>query len=256
MYPMNILKNTMNMNKMPTILIVDDDQVICDLVAEILKEDGYSYEIALNAHDALDKIRNQTFDITLLDIKLPDRSGIDLLGAPQSLSQTTSIIMMTAVKDLDIAIRAMKLGASDYVVKPFTIEKLTTSITTVLRNREIHNSVFKESDKVEDINHGRRAIGQSLRTINSISIGVDAQVDYFDFHSTIVTEKTVELARRFGLPAKEIEKWEITRNKQYIKRMGYIKSMLCKLEQNPLAQVMLGLTNSVTKYKQAGMEQN
>jgi YesN/AraC family two-component response regulator len=241
---------------MPTILIVDDDQVICDFVSEILKEDGYACEIASNAHDALAKMQNQPFDITLLDIKLPDRSGIDLLETPQSFSQTTSIIMMTAVKDFDIAIQAMKMGASDYIVKPFTIEKLTTSITSVLKNRKINNSISMQSEKVEDTNRASKIMSQSLRTINAISIGVDAQVDYFDFHSMIVTEKTVDLARRFGLPAKEIEKWEIARNNCYTNRKGYIKSMLDKLEQNPIAQVMLGLTNSVIKYKQAGMEQN
>jgi DNA-binding response OmpR family regulator len=246
----------MIMDKIPTVLIVDDDQAICDFVGEILVEDGYACEIALNAHDALVKMRNQPFDIALLDIKLPDKSGIDLLETSQSFSQTTSTIMMTAVKDLNIVIQAMKMGASDYIVKPFTIEKLTASITAVLSNRKGHNSVSIQSEKVEDTNHGRNAVGQSLRTINAIAIGVDAQVDYFDFHSKIVTEKTVDLARRLSLPAKEIEKWEITRNKQYTERRGYISLMLGNLERNPLAQVMLGLTRSVNEFPKAGGEQN
>jgi response regulator RpfG family c-di-GMP phosphodiesterase len=164
--------------------------------------------------------------------------------------------MMTAVKDLNTVIQAMKMGASDYIVKPFTIEKLTASITAVLRNRKGHNSVSIQSKKVEDTNRGRNAVGQSLRTINAIAIGVDAQVDYFDFHSIIVTEKTIDLARRLGLPAKEIKKWEITRNKQYTERRGYISLMLGNLEQNPLAQVMLGLTCSVDEFPESRGEQN
>jgi DNA-binding response OmpR family regulator len=244
------------MDKIPTVLIVDDDQTICEFVGEILAEEGYACEIALNAHDALVKMQNQPFDIALLDIKLPDKSGIDLLEISQSFSQTTSIIMMTAVKDLDIVIQSMKMGASDYVIKPFTIEKLTASITGVLRNRKGHNSVSIQSEKVEDTNYGRNVKGQSLRTINAIAIGVDAQVDYFDFHSKIVTEKTVDLAQRLSLPVKEIEKWEITRNNQYTESREYISLMLGNLERNPLAQVMLGLTRSVNEFPKAGGEQN
>ncbi len=243
------------MDKIPTVLIVDDDQAICDFVGEILAEDGYACEIALNAHDALVKMRNQPFDIALLDIKLPDKSGIDLLEELQSFFQTTSTIMMTAVKDLNTAIQAMKMGASDYIVKPFTIEKLTVSITAVLKNRKRHNSVSAKTEKLEDINRGRN-VDLSLRTINAIATGVDAQVDYFDFHSKIVTKKTADLARRLGLPANEIEKWEITRNKQYTERRGYISLMLGNLERNPLAQVMLGLTRSVSELPRAAGEQN
>jgi len=244
------------MHEIPTVLIVDDDQAICNFVGEVLAEDGYACEIALNAHDALVKMRNQPFDIALLDVRLPDQSGIELLETSQLFSQTTSTIMMTAVKDLDTVVQAMKMGASDYVVKPFTIEKLTASITAVLRNRKEHKLFSIQSEKMEDTNRGRNAVGQSLRTINAIAIGVDAQVDYFDFHSKIVTEKTVDLARRLGLPAKEVEKWEITRNKQHTERRGYISLMLGNLERNPLAQIMLGLTRSVNEFLRAGREQN
>ena len=243
-------------DEVPTILIVDDDQAICDFVGEVLVENGYACDIALNANDALAKLQNHRFDLALLDIKLPDKSGMDLLEASQSFFQTTATIMMTAVKDLDTAVQAMKLGASDYVVKPFTIDKLTASITAVLKNRKGHNLVSTKTEKMENTNPGRNAVGQSLRTMNAIAFGVDAQVDYFDFHSKIVTEKTVDLARRLGLSEKEIKKWEDARNEQYSERRWYISSMLSKLERNPLAQVMLGLTRSVNKFPQAGGEQN
>ncbi|HEY4712044.1 MAG TPA: response regulator, partial [Dehalococcoidia bacterium] len=147
------------MHEIPTVLIVDDDQAICNFVGEVLAEDGYACEIALNAHDALVKMRNQPFDIALLDVRLPDQSGIELLETSQLFSQTTSTIMMTAVKDLDTVVQAMKMGASDYVVKPFTIEKLTASITGVLRNRKDHKLVSIQSAKVEDTNRSRNALG-------------------------------------------------------------------------------------------------
>jgi FixJ family two-component response regulator len=246
----------MIINNIPSVLIVDDDQAICDFVGEILIVDGYAYEIASNAHDALVKMRLKSYDIALLDIKLPDSSGIDLLKTLRLFTQTTSIIMMTAIKDLDTAIQAMKLGALDYVVKPFTIEKLTASIATVLQNREIHDSSSAQSEKLKNSNSGREIIGQSLGTIDAIAMGVDAQVDYFDFHSTLVTEKTVELAQRLGLPAKEIDKWENIRHKQYNERRNYISNAINKLDRMPFAQALLGLTKSIIRFPQARGEQN
>jgi DNA-binding response OmpR family regulator len=249
-------KTVIIVDKIPTVLIVDDDQAICNFIGEVLAEDGYTCEVALNAHDAFAKIQNHHFDVALLDIRLPDKSGIDLLEASQSFFQTTSTIMITAVKDLNTAIQAMKIGATDYVVKPFTIDHLTASIAEALKNRKRHNSVSTQTERMKDTDKGKNAVNQSIKTINAIAMGVDAQVDYFDFHSKIVTEKTVKLGRRLGLPAKEIEKWEIIRNGLYSERRRYISTLMGKLERNPLAQVMLGLTNSVNKFPQAGGEQN
>jgi two-component system response regulator AtoC len=243
------LVNMMKTDKMRTVLIVDDDQTICDFVREILDENGYVCEIALNADDALVKIQNHDFDVALLDIILPDRSGMDLLEGLHSFHVTTSAIMMTAVKDLDTAVQAMKMGASDYLVKPLSIDKLITSITTALENRNKHDKIIIKTQKTG-------ATNQSISAINAIAIGVDAHVDYFDLHSKIVTEKTVDLAKKLGLPDKEIKKWEIMRNKILSQRISYIKYILGKLERSQLAQVILGLTNSIIRFPQARAERN
>ena len=240
----------------PTILIVDDDEAICELVSEGLIEDGYTCDIASTADEALTKLQNHRFDIALLDIKLPGKSGMELLRTFQTLSQNTEIVMMTAVKDLDTAIQAMKLGASDYIVKPFTIDKLSASIGTVLENSKRYSSVSGTIQPMGNISNGAKTANRSLSAINAIAYGVDAQVDYFDFHSKIVTEKTIDFARRLCLPAKEIEKWAVARNEFYSERNRYIKSTLSKLERNPIAQVMLGLTRSVYGFPKLGGKQN
>ena len=242
--------------KSPTILIVDDDEAICELVSEGLMDGGYICDIASTADEALTKLQNHRFDLALLDIKLPGKSGMELLETFQMLSQNTEIVMMTAVKDLDTAIHAMKLGASDYIVKPFTFDKLIVSIGTVLENGKRCSSVSGTIQPTEIISDGVKTTNRSLNTINAIAFGVDAQVDYFDFHSKVVTEKTIDFARRLCLPAKEIEKWAMARNELYSKRNRYIKSTLSKLERNPIAQVMLGLTRSVYRFPKSSGKQN
>lgn len=240
----------------PTVLIVDDDEAICELISEGLLEDGFSCDTASTADEALTKFRGHYFDIALLDIKLPGKSGMELLKIFQTISQNTEIVMITAVKDIDTAIQAMKLGASDYVVKPFTIDKLSASIDTILGSNQRCSSVSGAVQPMGIVRHGAKTASRSLNEINSIAFGVDAQVDYFDFHSQIVTERTVGLARQFGLPDKDIKKWAESRKELYSKRDSYISSISHKLERNPLAQVMLGIAQPVFEIPKLRGEQN
>ncbi len=240
----------------PVVLIVDDDEEICDLVYAELTGEGYFCDVASDAEDALAKLERQSFDLALLDIKLPGISGIDLLKTIAKGYQMTAIIMITAVNDLDTAVEAMKLGASDYIVKPFTLDKIIASISIVSKNREPHCTVSNIVPGMGDTDCDKNANNRSLSEINAIAYGVDAQVDYFNFHSTMVTEKTVELARWLGLPEKEIEKWAIARDELYSQRDRRIESALSKLERNPMAQVMLGLTHSVCQLPKANKQQN
>jgi CheY-like chemotaxis protein len=239
-----------------TILIVDDDEAICELITENLTEDGYTCDIASTAYEALNKLQNHCFDIALLDIKLPDKSGMELLQTVRVLYQNTKIIMMTAVNDLDNAIQAMKLGASDYVVKPFTIDKLNASIGTVLKSNKIYSSVSSTTQLTGNISNDTKTVNQSLSAINAIAYGVDAQVDYFDFHSKIVTDRTIELARFLGLSEMEIEKWTVARNELYYERGKRIRSTLDKIERNLMIQIILGLTPSLYRYSYSTYEQN
>lgn len=215
---------------LPTVLIVDDEEAICDLVREDLAEEGYVCDIASNAGDAFAKLETYNYDVALLDILLPEKSGMDILKTIHECHQMTAVIMMTAVKDLGTAVEAMKLGASDYITKPFTLNRLNASVSTVLKNRKQRGAVSDMVSKTGGVSYSKDACDRSPSEINSIAYGVDAQVDYFDFHSKIVTEETAKLARWLGLPEKEIEKWVVTRDKHYSERDRRIKSILIKLE--------------------------
>lgn len=238
------------------LLIVDDDKSICELISEGLSRDGYTSDIALTADEALFKFQQQYFEIVLLDIKLPDESGIELLKKLHALSQDAKIIMITGVRDLDTAIYAMKLGASDYLVKPFTIDKLGAVIGTVLESCKKYNPVYDSISSIDNACVKSQFAGRSFKEINCIAYGVDAQVDYFDFHSKIVTQKTIDVARWLRFPPEDIEKWSASRNELYLKRKNCVQSMMKKLERNPVVQVILGLTHTINKYPNLNGKQN
>ncbi len=229
-------------NKRPVTLIIDDEEATCNLVCEGLAEAGYVCDVALNADGTLAKLKTRNFDLALLDILLPNISGMDLLKMIRERYQTIAVVMMTGVNDLNTAVEAMKLGASDYIVKPFTIDKLIVSINAVLKNKKPPCAAYHTIPGMGDSDYGKNAKSRSLSEINAIAYGVDAQVDHFDFHSKIVTDKTVELARQLDLPGREIKKWVVTRDQLYSERDRRIKSMLNKLERNATAEVISGFT--------------
>lgn len=242
--------------KRPTVLIVDDDEAICNLVSDELNEQGYVCDTASNAEDAFTKFENCSFEVALLDVKLPNISGIDLLKAMGKRCKMTSVIMITAVDDINTAVEAMKLGASDYIVKPFTLDKINTSISTVLKNRGLRCMVNNAVSYLGEADYGKNTYDRSLSEINAIAYGVDAQVDHFDLHSKIVTDRTAELAHWLGLSEKKIEEWVTDRVKLYSERDRRIESMLSKLERNPMAQLMLGFTHLVDYTPEYSEEQN
>jgi DNA-binding response OmpR family regulator len=229
------------------VLVVDDERAICELVSESLSLDGYTCDIALTAKEALMKLQETDFEITLLDIKLPDESGIDLLKKVQILSQNTKFIMMTANKELDTTVSAMKLGATDHIVKPFTIEKLEKAIAVALVSSKRNNCVYEAIPHV-DLEIGGSIDSDSLTALNGIAYGVDARIDYFDFHSKLVTKRTIAVAQDLELPSKDIENWAAVRKRIEYQRRKYIQSAINKLERSALAQLVLGLTKSVYKY--------
>ena len=231
------------MDKM-SVLIVDDDEAICNFVSEVLAGEGCLYEIALTAHDALVKMHNNHFDIALLDIRLPDKSGVALLETSQMFFVTTRIIMMSAVNDIDIVIQSMKLGALDYIIKPFTVNKLINSLSETINNRKQRNSLSLSGEQVNSLDQDKNNENRSMAKINAIAVGVDTQVEYYDFHSRIVTERTVNLARNLGLPEKDIIQWESARNQFLTNRQKKLEATIEKLKGMPIAQLKLGLTYS------------
>lgn len=239
--------------KRPAVLIVDDEEAVCELVCELLATGGYVCEVASNANEALAKLDRYSFDVALLDIRLPGTSGMDLLKTVDKCHQTTVPIMMTAINDIDTAVEAMRLGASDYILKPFTIDKLMASISRALHNRRTRCPIYDAIPNWRDPRHGH---GSSLSEIDAIAYGVEARVDDLDCHSKLVTEETVELARLLGLSEREIDKWVTAQEKLHSVRSRHIKSISSKLEQNPVAQAMLGLSRPVCKPPKVGGMQN
>jgi DNA-binding response OmpR family regulator len=215
----------------PHVLIVDDEPAICDLLSEDLSELGYLCEIAPDGNSALQKMAKDKYDITLLDIKLPGISGIELLREINS-RYNSAVIMITAIDDVNTAVESMKLGALDYIVKPFELDMLSSRISAALDKKA--RSVIKTNDNVVP-NISRE--DKELLEIDAIASGIEVKLDLNDKRSTTVTLKTIETAREIGITEERIIQWVIKRAETNRKNLKLLK----KFSQNAIAQATMGI---------------
>ncbi len=186
-------------NIMPAVLIVDDEQPVCDLLNDVLSERGYVCQCANSANEALAKLEDSDFDLALLDIKLPDMSGLDLLATINERYRNTSAVMITAVDDTNTAVDAMRGGAVDYILKPFSQEQVTARIGKALRDKVLHANEAATARK--------HPAGSSPAIMDAFARGKEVQIAQRDSRNRVVVEETVHYARRLGLPEREIKSW-------------------------------------------------
>ena len=116
-----------------TILIVDDEKEICTVLSDSLSQEGYRVFTAQNGKTALQLARKEKPDLILLDIKMPIMDGIEVLRRIKKMKRKIAVIMITAYGNLETARKAMKLGAYDFVTKPFDLFFLKSLVQEVLR---------------------------------------------------------------------------------------------------------------------------
>ena len=113
------------------ILIVEDEEAIANLIRMNLVKAGYQCEIASDGEEAANAIQERTFDLILLDIMLPKLNGYEVLEYAKTVD--TPVIFLTAMGETQQKVKGLKLGAEDYIAKPFEIPELLARVETVLR---------------------------------------------------------------------------------------------------------------------------
>jgi len=135
------------MQKNGTVLVVDDESGIRKSLNLVLK-DEYHVLLAATGKEAIDVCTQNTVDLILLDILLPDMNGVDLLERIKSLEPGIEVIMITAVKEVQTAVKAMKLGAYEYIVKPFAVDDVLNII----------QRAFEKHDLLKEVNYLRQEL--------------------------------------------------------------------------------------------------
>lgn len=145
------------------ILIIDDEVELCQSLSEILKEEEESYKVSVanSSKEGLVKIKEEMPDLVLLDIKMPEMDGIETLGKIKAIDKDILVIMLTAYQTVETAVKAMKLGAYDYISKPFSYEELRIIIKRALQTRDLSREVISLRHQLRDRFSFKNIIGRS-----------------------------------------------------------------------------------------------
>ncbi|GAB4352727.1 MAG: hypothetical protein Kow0099_36910 [Candidatus Abyssubacteria bacterium] len=126
-----------NRGNLTRVLVVDDEEVMRDMMRDILEQSGYIVETASDGDEALAKLGEHLFGLVFTDIRMPRMDGLELLRQIRCLDPSLDVIMMTGYATVDIAVEAMKLGAADFITKPFNLDHILIVANRVSERRRL-----------------------------------------------------------------------------------------------------------------------
>ena len=220
----------MNQQKQVKILIVDDEQTIRMLLIQRLSRDGFHCFEAGNSEEALDKLEQNTIALVLLDIKMPGKSGIELLPEIKAKYPDTAVIMVTATIDIELAVHALKQGAYDYITKPFNLDEVILNVSRALEKRrlELENREYQQHLEDKVIEQTEKIRASFFSAVTSLAVALEAKDEYTHGHSERVAELAAALSEAIGLSRESINEIKLTGLIHDIGKIGVKESVLNK----------------------------
>lgn len=175
------------------ILVVDDEAVICQGIQIILEEEGHSVDTAVTYQDGLRQIKEQKYDIALIDLMLPKTSGNDLIKILTKDHPETTVIMITGYNTIEIAFNSLRYGAFDFIPKPFTDDELTHTLKKSVKRALLDRKTLKElySMRPKDFYYLNDHLWLRVDSQNNVTTGID-----------VIFQKVLEGLVKVDLPEK------------------------------------------------------
>ncbi len=189
------------------ILIVDDEDSIRKLVFKRLSGEGYQCQEASDSEQALGKLIREPINLVLLDVKMPGKSGVELLPEIKLRFPDTAVIMATAAVDLNVAVGCMKQGAYDYITKPFDLDDIVHSVRRAMEKRRLELEIREYREHLEDkvSEQAGRIRASFFNAIRSLANALEARDKYTSGHSQRVTDIATGIIRKMGLSPEAID---------------------------------------------------
>jgi putative nucleotidyltransferase with HDIG domain len=223
------------------ILIVDDEEMICSIMARRLSREGYACVTARNGREALNQFYKETFSLILSDIRMPEMDGIELLKKVKAVNPKMMMIMVTAYADIEMAVEAMRLGAYDFLTKPVNLELVILSVRNALEKKRLEEEIEAYHKNLETLVEERTAKLQQayhilkkahLDSVKVLAEAIDAKDPYTRGHSDRVRRMSMKIAIHLGFPQDRLESLEYGALLHDIGKIGIKDEVLQK--QSPL----------------------
>jgi two-component system response regulator AtoC len=144
-----------------TLVVADDDASIRSLLKQLLSDEGFNVLEASTGIEVVEKVKEASPDLVIMDVRMPELDGIEALARLKSTNPKTAVLIMTAFGSSNAAIRAMELGAFDYITKPFELDKISHSVKRVLDYQDLTAEVEVLRDEISSLVQTERIVGNS-----------------------------------------------------------------------------------------------
>ena len=223
-------EDTASASRAIKLLIVDDEEIMRTFLNEVLREEGYEIELAASGREAVDILTASPFDIVLTDIVMPELDGLGVVAATKELPYEVDVIVMTGYASMETAVESMKLGAVDYITKPFNIDQIRIIVANRVKERSLRRQAaegefYKELSRRDGLTdlYNHRFFHQILetevsradryeRSVNLLMIDIDNFKRFNDTHGHPAGDKAL---KQMGHTLQQA-----SRNCDYVARYG------------------------------------
>lgn len=225
------------MNPAERILVVDDEPDVREVLMLGLQALGYECDAASDANQAMQTLERTPYALMLSDIRMPQISGIQLLKYVNERWPDLAVIMVTALADRDTAVSTMRMGAYDFIVKPFELEEVGFSVARALEKRRLALEIKayqaelerKVAERTRELVEKNQQLQQMLLgTIETMAITLQVRDEYTSHHSQRVAAYAVAMAEMLSLSTEEIEQVRLAALLHDIGKIGIRESVLHK----------------------------
>jgi len=223
-------------NVSPRILIVDDEVEITEILADLLSED-YECLRAASAEEALTRLTESEFQLVISDITMPGMSGLDMIPHVKDLSPDTVVVMISGMQTVESAIGALRLGAFDYLMKPFDLRQVEAVVKRALEHHELVVAKQRYENHLEELVEQRtveldKALnsleGAYRSTLKALTAALETRDSETHGHSERVVSYSLRLGREYGLSSVEMKALEFGSLLHDIGKIGVPDSILRK----------------------------
>ncbi len=220
----------------PHILIVDDEIEITEILADLLSEE-YECLKAGSAEDALARLREGQFHLVISDITMPGMSGLDMIPHVKELAPDTVVVMISGMQTVESAIGALRLGAFDYLMKPFDLRQVEAVVKRALEHHDLVVAKQRYENHLEELVEQRtaeldRALnsleGAYRTTLKALTAALETRDSETHGHSERVVTYSLRLGREYGLTPEEMKSLEFGSLLHDIGKIGVPDSILRK----------------------------
>ena len=220
----------------PRILIVDDEDEIKQVLLELLSAQ-FNCEGSSTAEEALDRLGKSQFELVISDITMPGMSGLDMIPHVKSVSPDTVVVMISGMQTVESAIGALRLGAFDYLMKPFDLRQVEAAVKRALEHHELIVAKQRYENQLEELVEQRTAeLDRALdsledayrSTLKALTAALETRDSETHGHSERVVSYSLRLGREYGLNRDEMKALEFGSLLHDIGKIGVPDSILRK----------------------------